>query len=159
MLKSDSGEGKTKLLKHYDEVEATFTVSERINDYATLVIPTGNAQEPCHRWFHFKEGFSHQLLPRLLKDEGWAFDRNLTLIDPFLGSGTSLVSAAQLARDEDFSAQLIGCERNPVMFRIAAAKTAAAVAGTSLLEPGARKWTQRTDYVLSDAEQRDVLQH
>jgi hypothetical protein len=122
-------------LRHYDELEATFTVTDRVDDYATLVIPTGNALQPYHRWFHFKEGFSNQLLPRLLKDEGWVFDRSLTLIDPFLGSGTSLVSAAQLARDEDFSAQLIGCERNPVMYRIASAKTAAAVAGASLLEP------------------------
>jgi hypothetical protein len=135
LLKSNDGEGKTKLLQHYDHLEATYTVTDRINDYAQLVIPSGNAQEPYHRWFHFKEGFSHQLLPRLLKDEGWAFDSSLTLLDPFLGSGTSLVSAAQLARDEDFSAQLIGCERNPVIFRIAAAKTAAAVAGTSILKP------------------------
>lgn len=141
-------------MQHYDELEATFTVSDRINDYATLVIPTGNAQEPFHRWFHFKEGFSHQLLPRLLKDEGWAFDKGLTLIDPFLGSGTSLVSAAQLARDEDFSANLIGCERNPVMLRIASAKTATVVAGTSLLKPfdaaRSRFWSRARGSVRSD---------
>jgi hypothetical protein len=135
LLKSEVGDEKGRLLEHYSDLETRYSVTDRINDYATLVIPTGNAQEPFHRWFHFKEGFSHQLLPRLLKDEGWAFDQGLKLLDPFLGSGTSLVSAAQLAREEDFTAQLVGCERNPVMYRIATAKMAAAVAGSSLLEP------------------------
>ena len=109
-------------------------MTDRVNDYSTLVVPTGNAQETFHRWFHFKEGFSHQLLPRLLKDEGHPLDSSIKLLDPFLGSGTSLVSAAKLAREGEFEAQLVGCERNPVMYRIAAAKTAAAVAGESLCE-------------------------
>ncbi len=43
---------------------------------------------PIHRWFHYKEGFSPQLVHKLI-DEGFGGP----LLDPFMGSGTTLLAA------------------------------------------------------------------
>jgi hypothetical protein len=50
-----------------------------------------NAVMPVHRWYYFKEGYSHQLVRKLLAE----FDIKLGsyVMDPFAGSGTTLLTA------------------------------------------------------------------
>lgn len=54
-----------------------------------------NLEEPRHRWFHFKEGFSHRLVAEAIKHVSTR-EGALTVLDPFGGSGTTALSAALL---------------------------------------------------------------
>ena len=48
---------------------------------------------PIHRWFYFPHSFSHRLVTNVL--DHWDFPQDGTLIDNFVGSGTTLVTARQ----------------------------------------------------------------
>jgi hypothetical protein len=50
-----------------------------------------NATMPVHRWYYFKEGYSHQLVKKLLAEFG--VKENSLVLDPFAGSGTTLLTA------------------------------------------------------------------
>jgi hypothetical protein len=121
------------LHQHYLSLQERWQVSDVTGDYASLVTPTGNAAEPFHRWFHFKEGYSHALLERLWKDASYEPVGHLSVFDPFLGSGTTLLSAMEFSRRRQVEARLRGIERNPVMHTIGSAKLAAAQLGAALL--------------------------
>src|SRR4051794_37910593 len=98
------------LARHYEELASSFTETAT-GDYASLVVPTGNSEEPIHRWFHLKEAFSFQLLTRVLKDTGLSELANLSVFEPFAGSGTVVASLSQLVADEQVSsAQYLGIE-------------------------------------------------
>lgn len=122
------------LHSHYTALNDTFAVTERNGDYGSLVVPTGNSDEPVHRWFHFKEGYSHQLVARVLKDADWQIPEQYAVIDPFAGSGTSLVSALDVGRSQEAAATIFGVERNPVMHLISSAKLVGALRGQELAE-------------------------
>jgi hypothetical protein len=111
------------LEEHYRKLESALPVTNSGN-YATLVTPNGNSTEPIHRWFHFKEAFSHRLVHRILKDdEVVPLGAALALYDPFTGSGTSAVSSAQLVQSGDLdSAHFWGRESNPYLHLLASAK-------------------------------------
>ena len=63
-------------------------------------------------------------------------DRNETILDPFMGSGTTGVAAIQLGR------KFIGIEREPKYFDIAVKRIEQAVAQGQLFEPESIKQTQ-----------------
>ncbi|WP_431935028.1 hypothetical protein [Micromonospora sp. RP3T] len=111
---------------HYRNLEEGITLSDT-GDYGTLVTPNGNSSQPVHRWFHFKEAFSHRLLERVVKDEGLAARaEGLRVFDPFTGSATTAVSLAQGAQGGAFnSAQFYGIECNPFLHTLGSAKMAA----------------------------------
>ena len=110
---------------HYRAVERRMPVSPS-PDYAPLVTPNGNAQEKVHRWFHFKEAFSSRLLPRILKDTELRERRELRILDPFAGVGTTLVSAGDaVASGELRQATAYGIECNPFLHLVASSKVAA----------------------------------
>ncbi|WP_343448956.1 hypothetical protein [Micromonospora oryzae] len=88
--------------------------------------------EPIHRWFHLKEAYSAQLLPRLFKDAGWCPQDEISLFDPFAGSGTTLVSAFAISNQDEKPAHLLGIERNPIIQLVASAKLAALAGGSKL---------------------------
>lgn len=92
-------------------------------DYERLVVPNGNADEAIHRWFHMKEAYSPYLFPRLLKDLSLGDAQSLRLHDPFLGSGTTLVSALLAADGPQIAAS--GTEVNPFLGLVARAKLGA----------------------------------
>lgn len=82
------------------------------HNYANDCIPnfSNNMDVPRHRWYEFKEGFGNTLVERAIsetrKSRGVS---NLTVLDPFSGSGTSPLTALQNNCDA------IGLEVNPFM--------------------------------------------
>jgi len=120
------------LIDHYRALEARWHVTERTADYSRLVVPNGNSTEPFHGWFHLKEAYSSQLLVRLLKDAGYDPTDGLKLLDPFSGGGTTAVSALVVAAEHECAADVVGVERNPLLWTIAAAKATGASRGPAL---------------------------
>lgn len=109
-----------KLINHYANLEENYQVN--LNpDYGNLVVPNVNSEEAFHRWFHVKEGFSSQILFQVLKDTGLLKKPKLTLLDPFVGGGTTLVSALSLG-SKNYSVRAYGIECNPFLKFVAQTK-------------------------------------
>lgn len=107
---------------HYAAMEARYDLTNS-GDYQHLVTPSGNDEEPIHRWYRLKEAFSHRLLRRVTKDLGLDSAPSLSLFDPFSGSGTTAVSAAQSLQDGDYeSVHFRGVETNPFLHLLGASK-------------------------------------
>lgn len=119
---------------HFRLLESRWRVVEAEHDYASLVVPTGNSSEPIHRWFRFKEAYSHALFGRLAKDAGWQSPAEFLVVDPFAGSGTTLLSALEYGRTVGARVSALGLECSPVMHLIARAKVVAAAEPRSALE-------------------------
>ncbi|MFI6788873.1 hypothetical protein ACIBG4_16250 [Nonomuraea sp. NPDC050383] len=122
------------LTGHYDDLQSRWTVTDRIADYARLVVPTGNSSEAIHRWFHLKEAYSHQLLERLFKDSNWTPHQHLAILDPFCGSGTTVVSALALAQQYSVVPNILGVERNPFLWEVSTAKALGVLQGAKLAQ-------------------------
>jgi DNA methylase len=74
-----------------------------------------NLQLPRHRWYEFKEGFSQALVQEAI-DGSSTKRRRLSILDPFAGSGTTLVTAGTLGH------AATGVEVNPFLAFTASAK-------------------------------------
>ena len=122
------------LTRHYDKLQRQWRVEDRSADYARLVVPNGNSDEPFHRWFHLKEAFSSRLVGQLLKEAN-KDQKEISLLDPFLGGGTSLVSAIVEAERLAVPATLLGVERNPFLHALSSAKIRGRLAGRTLVAP------------------------
>ena len=107
------------LEEHYAKLEARFQLRAS-PDYERLVVPQGNADESVHRWFHMKEAYSPYLLSRILKDLSIDTSSGLSLHDPFMGSGTTLVSA--LLAEGAPSVTVSGSEINPFLYLLSSVK-------------------------------------
>ncbi len=59
----------------------------------------GNKQQPKYRWFKYKEGFSSVLVRFLISEYFDALPKRI--LDPFAGSGTTLLTACELGIDAD----------------------------------------------------------
>lgn len=70
--------------------QAGFEISER-PDLGSLVHWRGNTALPIHRWYKYREGYSPELIEKLNLGE--------KILDPFAGSGSIMVGAAQLDRE------------------------------------------------------------
>lgn len=82
------------------------------HNYVNDCIPnfTNNMDIPRHRWYEFKEGFGHTLVERAIADTRVIRKKkNLTVLDPFSGSGTTPLTALQN------NCNAIGLEVNPFM--------------------------------------------
>jgi hypothetical protein len=109
----------------YRSLERKFTVL-RNPDYESLVVPNGNAIQGIHRWFHLKEAFSRRLLARVLKDTGLANESELSVLDPFAGSGTTAISIGDAIEEGTLrSAHFVGYECNPFLHLVASCKLGA----------------------------------
>ena len=73
------------------------------------------SSEHVHRWYDYTQGFDPELAARKV-DEHTTAQENVVL-DPFCGSGTTLVAAQMLGH------QAIGVDANPVMCLVSRAKT------------------------------------
>jgi hypothetical protein len=72
-----------------------------------------NMKLPVHRWFRYSAGFSAQWAESVIVSE-----KAQRVLDPFAGSGTSLLAA------EDTGAEALGVESHPFVARVARAKLA-----------------------------------
>lgn len=119
----DVSDAALHLERYYAHLATDFIV-EDAPEYATLVVPTGNADAPVHRWFHFKEAFSCRLLDQILKDTELLVDRReLRVLDPYAGvgtTGTSLASAVQAGALAQSS--IYGIECNEFLHLVSATK-------------------------------------
>ncbi|MFM2062695.1 MAG: hypothetical protein RLZZ507_2365 [Cyanobacteriota bacterium] len=73
-----------------------------------------NMKLPVHRWFRFSAGFSAQWVENIItqaKEQG-----EVTVLDPFAGSGTTLIASEKLG------VECLGIEAHPFVVRIARAK-------------------------------------
>lgn len=95
------------------------------SEYSTLVIPNGNAAQPVHQWFKYKEAFSAGFLEYILDHTGISVRAagRVRLLDPYCGVGTGLLSA-QLLNRQGFCPESIGIECNPFSVFVARAKLA-----------------------------------
>jgi hypothetical protein len=126
----------TRLDRHYQSLEHRFKLSEA-PDLGALVVPNGNADRPFHRWFHLKEGYSCDLLAHVLDQTGLRDRTELAILDPFVGGGTTIVSAAEWARSEPGRrVNAVGIERNPFLAFLAATKAEALVAANEIIIGG-----------------------
>jgi hypothetical protein len=76
---------------------------------------------PVHRWFPFKEGFHPDLLVEICRRFSWRPLTTGRLVDPFVGSGTTLLSA-QMNPGLGIK-EAIGIEHNPFLAFVANTKT------------------------------------
>jgi len=109
------------LISAYDSFEQTLSVREATDATAALVVFNGNKATPVHRWFGFKEGFSHTLFEWVVSTHDLRPSEYDWIVDPFCGVGTSLLSA-QLALPRRSATRLVGVERNPFISFVAKTK-------------------------------------
>ncbi|TMR12366.1 SAM-dependent DNA methyltransferase [Nonomuraea turkmeniaca] len=128
-----AGPQASDLNSHYRRLEAAWTVSDRSESYGRLVVPNGNSSEPFHRWFHLKEAYSSQLLDQLFTDSSFKPTAGFRLYDPYSGSGTTLISAVDIAGRYMTSVEVYGVERNPFLWELSRAKLAGRLHGQSLV--------------------------
>lgn len=74
---------------------------------------TDNMKLPVHRWFRYSAGFSGDWVDRIIESYG---PETPSVLDPFCGSGTTLVAAAK------HGARAVGFEQHPFVARIATIK-------------------------------------
>lgn len=82
------------------------------HSYGADCIPnfSANMEQPRHRWYEFKEGFSSTLVERAIREtKKYNQSTSFTVLDPFSGSGTSPLTALQSR------CNAIGYEVNPFM--------------------------------------------
>ena len=81
-----------KLQKFVFDLEQKFSVHDQTEHFNQLVNFSGNVDIPYHNWFRYREGFSHTLIRELLQKS--EIRRDEYVLDPFCGSGTTVVEAA-----------------------------------------------------------------
>ena len=75
----------------YSELEKEIPVKiDRTGRLKDLVNFKMNEVTPVHRWYYFKEGYSHELVEKLLTE--FKIEKGLTALDPFAGSGTTMLA-------------------------------------------------------------------
>ncbi|MDC7713439.1 DNA methyltransferase [Vogesella sp. LYT5W] len=96
-------------------------VAKKISTKATKVAKearsgtfTDNMKLPIHRWFRYSAGFSAEWAKTIIEQEKTG--SKLTVLDPFAGSGTTLLAA------EHAGVESYGLESHPFVARIASAK-------------------------------------
>ncbi|WP_432199339.1 DNA methyltransferase [Anoxybacillus gonensis] len=74
------------------ELERNYNVIDQKEIFEDLVNFSTNVSAPLHGWFKYREGYSQRLIRELIYRSGITTDEYV--IDPFCGSGTTIVEAA-----------------------------------------------------------------
>lgn len=101
----------------YKELEKRFKVIYPENEnatYSSLLNYSDDLNRPRQRWYRYKEGFSLELVRKIINE----YNRNNkgTIMDPFLGSGSTIIAANQLGLNG------IGFEVNPFSYFLSKSK-------------------------------------
>ena len=81
-----------ELNKFILDLERKYCVIDEIMFFNNLVNFSKNVQIPYHKWFKYREGYSHTLIKELLNRSN--ISKNEYILDPFCGSGTTVVEGA-----------------------------------------------------------------
>lgn len=103
-----------ELAEFLNGLENKYGIEDAQDRYSKLVNFSQNAVVPYHQWFRYREGFSAELIQKLIKESGAR--NNEAIIDPFCGSGTTNVVAAA----EGYNT--VGLDVNPMSAFITNAK-------------------------------------
>lgn len=95
--------------------ESTFTVE--LKNETSFV---DNMKLPIHRWFRFSAGYSAMWVETLLRSHDNSIGTRSTVLDPFAGSGTTLLASSH------HGSTAYGWESQPFIYRIARAKVGSA---------------------------------
>lgn len=95
-----------ELLHFVKELESRYNIKDEIEYFKELVNFSKNKDVPYHRWFKYREGFSHDLIKELIKRSNISKDQYV--LDPFCGAGTTVVEALR----NGYSA--LGLDINPM---------------------------------------------
>jgi hypothetical protein len=93
-------------LKVLDELQKICPVSKN-EEFSKLVNFEKNKELPLHRWFYYKQGYSDELVKKLIFDSN-KITSNDYILDPFCGVGTTQVSS------QNQGVRSIGLEVNPI---------------------------------------------
>lgn len=85
------------------------------NGFASLVNYSSLSDEPVHRWFRYREGYSLQLVKELIA----GLPKGSVIVDPFCGCGTTLLAAQELGYES------YGFDINPISTLVSRVKTCA----------------------------------
>ena len=96
-----------KLEEFILSLEEKYQINDRINDFHNLVNFGENLDIPYHRWFKYREGYSAELVKRIITESSIPSDEYY-ILDPFCGSGTTMVVASLLGYSS------IGIDANPL---------------------------------------------
>lgn len=111
------------LIRRYDSLSGHHKIVDSSERYAGLVTANGNRTTAVQRWFHAKEAFSIRLLEEVVTDLDISLKGRFRVLDPFCGTGTSLLSAQRLAKVRTgVSVSVYGIERNPFLHFVAKTK-------------------------------------
>ncbi len=73
-----------------------YTIPPRYADktaWAALAKPASLHRTPVHRWFVYPQSYSHTLVERIIRH--WGLTHSDHILDPFVGAGTTLLTARQ----------------------------------------------------------------
>lgn len=104
-------------IKFYKDLEAKYKVVYPETDKATyksILNFSDDLSRPFQRWCRYKEGYSIELVETLIKK--YNKNKKGVILDPFLGSGTTLIGANNLGLSG------IGFEVNPFSYHLATCK-------------------------------------
>lgn len=102
----------------YSKFESKFKVNYPTNNnatYTSLLNYSKNLDTPFQRWYRYKEGYSVELVELLINE--YNKDPQGIILDPFLGSGTTILGAKKT------NLKSIGYEVNPFSSFLAKVKT------------------------------------
>ncbi len=107
-----------RLFKDYidllEKLTSNFSFIKK-KEYSKLVNFKTNKEMPRHRWFEYKQGYSSQLMSKIIENE--SISSNHYIMDPFTGVGTTNLVA------QNFGFESIGFDINPVATFAAIVKT------------------------------------
>lgn len=104
-------------LDFYKKLEGDFKVIYPNNEnatYTSLLNYSDEKKTERQRWYRYKEGYSIQLMKKIIKD--YNKNPNGVIMDPFLGSGTTVIAANELGLKG------IGFEVNPFSYFLSTCK-------------------------------------
>ncbi|MNC19818.1 hypothetical protein D3C75_677570 [compost metagenome] len=106
------------IITYYENMENNIHL-DIDNVYGPLVHPLDTQHFDVHNWYRFKEGFSPNLLKEVLGFFG--LEKDIRLLDPFCGSGTTILSSMLLDKNYQFDSAT-GVEVNPFIHFVASTK-------------------------------------